>query len=128
MPTRIQRQRRKGWKAPEGAIYVGRGSRWGNPWKVWRDEWTGNWFASSPGRRHGPFAAKAEANAKAVELYRLDLTAPGPHHTRLIDPVPAPTDVWKHLRGRDLMCWCAPDLPCHADILLTIANNDHPAF
>lgn len=27
------------------------------------------------------------------------------------------------LRGRDLVCWCAP-LPCHADVLLRIANSD----
>ena len=25
------------------------------------------------------------------------------------------------LRGKDLVCWCAP-LPCHADILLELAN------
>jgi hypothetical protein len=27
---RIQRQRTKGWRMPEGAIYVGRPTRWGN--------------------------------------------------------------------------------------------------
>lgn len=26
------------------------------------------------------------------------------------------------LRGRDLICWCAP-LPCHADVLLQLANT-----
>jgi len=26
------------------------------------------------------------------------------------------------LRGRDVVCWCAP-LPCHADILLELANR-----
>ena len=26
------------------------------------------------------------------------------------------------LRGKDLVCWCAP-LPCHADILLEMANK-----
>ena len=26
------------------------------------------------------------------------------------------------LRGRDLSCWCAP-LPCHADVLLELANR-----
>lgn len=31
MPERIQRQRKKGWKTPTNAVYVGRGSRWGNP-------------------------------------------------------------------------------------------------
>lgn len=27
------------------------------------------------------------------------------------------------LRGKDLVCWCAP-LPCHADVLLEVANAD----
>jgi hypothetical protein len=26
------------------------------------------------------------------------------------------------LRGRDLVCWCAPE-PCHGDVLLRLANN-----
>lgn len=26
------------------------------------------------------------------------------------------------LRGQDLSCWCAPNKPCHADILLRLAN------
>ena len=33
-PNRIQRRRLKGWRMPKGAIYVGRGSRWGNPYRV----------------------------------------------------------------------------------------------
>ncbi|MFY8092219.1 MAG: DUF4326 domain-containing protein [Niveispirillum sp.] len=127
MPTRIQRQRTKGWTAPEGAIYVGRGARWGNPYKVWLDEWDHTWWVVNPGH-NGPFATKAEAHAKAQELYRHDLTTPGRHHTRLLNPVPTPADVWKHLRGCDLMCWCPPNLPCHADTLLAIANGEPPAF
>lgn len=34
MPERIQRRRTKGWKMPEGAIYVGRPTKWGNPFTV----------------------------------------------------------------------------------------------
>ena len=34
MPKRIQRSRTKYWRMPEGAIYVGRGSTWGNPFSV----------------------------------------------------------------------------------------------
>jgi hypothetical protein len=26
------------------------------------------------------------------------------------------------LRGRDLACWCPLDEPCHADVLLEVAN------
>ena len=31
MPVRIQRKRTKGWKMPANTVYVGRGSKWGNP-------------------------------------------------------------------------------------------------
>ncbi len=27
------------------------------------------------------------------------------------------------LRGRDLCCWCKPGTPCHADVLMEIANG-----
>lgn len=30
------------------------------------------------------------------------------------------------LRGKNLACWCRLDAPCHADVLLEIANR-HPA-
>jgi hypothetical protein len=30
----------------------------------------------------------------------------------------------EQLAGRDLMCWCPPDQPCHADVLLEIANPE----
>lgn len=29
------------------------------------------------------------------------------------------------LRGKDLVCWCAPQ-PCHADVLLELANKEAP--
>ena len=36
MPKRVQRRRTAGWRAPEGAKYVGRGTRYGNPFAVVR--------------------------------------------------------------------------------------------
>jgi len=27
--------------------------------------------------------------------------------------------------GKDLACWCAIDEPCHADVLLEIANEEY---
>jgi len=34
------------------------------------------------------------------------------------------------LRGKDLACWCKPGAPCHADVLLELANatNDSCAI
>lgn len=36
-PIRIQRKRTKGWKMPENTTYVGRPSKWGNPFKIDED-------------------------------------------------------------------------------------------
>jgi hypothetical protein len=30
------------------------------------------------------------------------------------------------LRGKDLVCWCPLDQPCHADVLLELANPTVP--
>lgn len=39
MPKRIQRRRDKGWRMPEGAVYVGRPTKWGNPF-TWANSGT----------------------------------------------------------------------------------------
>lgn len=33
--------------------------------------------------------------------------------------------VRRSLAGKNLACWCRPDAPCHADVLLEIANADN---
>lgn len=157
MPERIQRSRKKGWRMPEGAIYVGRPSRWGNPFP-----WKGGWItwsavaagfrADLPGRRaaslffyrgwlglqadHGtdiPLSAdvlllsngsevstsdwcRMLAARFANSLYGEEIKVPAaPNHE----------EIKEALRGRDLCCWCPPG-PCHADVLLEIANTLEP--
>ena len=34
MAKRIQRKREKGWKNPSGTVYVGRPTKWGNPYLI----------------------------------------------------------------------------------------------
>jgi hypothetical protein len=34
-----------------------------------------------------------------------------------------PYEFFEPLRGRDLACWCPLDQPCHADVLLELANR-----
>ena len=36
---------------------------------------------------------------------------------------PEPEAIRAALAGRDLACWCAAGGPCHADLLLRIANG-----
>jgi hypothetical protein len=52
---------------------------------------------------------------EAVALYRRDLIAGSLPFS--ID------DVRRELKGRDLICWCKPATPCHADVLLDVANS-----
>ena len=107
-PVRIQRKRTKGWESC-GARYVGRGARWGNPNRVQKAD--GGWSVShDKGGTTGTFADKAEAHRFAVEAYRAHLKA----HAWLVD------EARRELAGRDLMCWCPPELPCHADVLLEL--------
>jgi hypothetical protein len=91
MPHRIQRKRSRGWKMPPNTIYVGRPTKWGNPFPV------GNGVTA----------------ATAVAYYRSSQCL----HALIIS-----FDLLK-LRGKNLACWCALDQPCHADVLLELANE-----
>ena len=106
-PQRIQRRRTKGWRMPENTVYVGRGSEWGNPFVV------GKGFVRptmEPGG--GEKTGLVTDAADAVRLYRRFLTLGTRVGARI------------ELRGKNLACWCPLDQPCHADVLLKIANAD----
>lgn len=107
MPHRIQRSRAKGWRMPPGAVYVGRPSRWGNPWK--------------PG--DGPLLGPPDSAYENHGFYLDELLAIGAFE-RLTVPERLGTDpAWlEPLRDHDLACWCPLDKPCHADVLLELAN------
>jgi hypothetical protein len=117
-PERIQRKRTAGWTG-HGARYVGRGTRWGNPWVIARTNtgtgWKVNWAGTGPvpnGLRDSvPANDQRDAHALAVEMYEPWLHA----RPQLLD------DARSELAGRDLMCWCALTLPCHADVLLKLS-------
>ena len=100
MSVRIQRRRTKGWRMPEGAIYVGRPSRWGNVVSI------GEILTSESG-----FLLTVTPGI-AVNIYRTYI-----FHSVRLDTFLAP------LRGHDLACWCPLDQPCHADVLLELANR-----
>lgn len=117
MPERVQQRRTRGWRKPEGAIACGRGTPRGNPFRVVKVP--GGWTVDGPDPdgRVVPVPAvtsRREAHRRAVERFTREVL---PHWT------PARLD---ELRGRDLMCWCPPDLPCHVDAILTAANACRP--
>jgi len=123
VPSRIQRKRTLGWRMPEGALYVGRPTRWANPFKVERTDAAsrhyGEWFVGD-GMGVMFWATREEAAGCAVRAYRSELV-------RGVLPV-STADAHRHLRGRDLACWCPLDQPCHADLLLAVANASDGHF
>lgn len=72
---------------PPGAVYVGRPSKWGNPFELGRDD-----------------------RPTVIARFRAYLL----NNPRLLADL-------HELRGRDLVCWCAP-AACHADVLRELAN------
>jgi hypothetical protein len=123
MPERIQLRRTKGWRKPEGAVVVARPSKWGNPYRIEKRPAAQGpypWVVLSSFKGHilGAHETKAEAAAQAVEVYELQIGPLGGYE------IPGDLIV-SELAGRDLACWCPLDQPCHADVLLEIANGAH---
>lgn len=124
MPERIQRKRTKGWRLPEDAVYVGRPSKWGNPFRVGErirntsDDYRWPYIAESvPGGARGFISLACTTNELAVQLFT----------NWLIEYPPLMVSL-DELAGYDLACWCPlpepgePDI-CHAAILLDLANG-----
>jgi hypothetical protein len=117
-PRRIQRQRAKGWRMPPNTVYVGRPTKWGNPFTL---EAVVNWHL---GAYYGDRLAIWREEAAC--LYRLWAThAEPPEYWRCPGSAyhmePCALD-FSALRGKNLACWCRLGEPCHADVLLELAN------
>lgn len=103
MPQRIQLSRTKGWRIPANTVKVDRATKWGNPFRL-------------------PGGARPQ---EVVDLYRHQLCVRGHVTNRTAHGAQRVTvdDVRRELRGKNLACWCKPGAPCHADVLLEIANE-----
>lgn len=107
-PIRIQRKRTKGWRIPDNCVYVGRGSKWGNPFVVGKDGTVG------------------ECIRKYID-YMLPYTHQPPNNglDNFFISEANIEEIKIELRGKNLCCWCGLDKPCHADWLLKIANESY---
>lgn len=99
-PVRVQLKRTKGWKMPENTVKVDRTTRYGNPF--------------APGVlvrfKNGSLVVQdVEQSARLFAQF-------GPRYLERRGVTIAA------LRGKNLACWCKPDQPCHADVLLELAN------
>ena len=91
------------------AKLVTRPGRWGNPFAI--DE-----VAARYGLDRAAAQAKAVAMAGEWLHGTLDPTlSPG--------PPPSREEIRAELGGHNLACWCRPGTPCHADVLIALANG-----
>lgn len=111
MTERIQRKRTRGWRMPENTVYVGRPSKWGNPFEIRLEEKC---------KCCGTVIQEEITSHEVLRDYRYFLRHPQSLHGW---DMPSVEDIQKELRGKNLACWCALDKPCHADILLELANE-----
>lgn len=96
-PVRVQLHRTKGWKMPVNTVRVTRPGKWGNPFRVGKEIDT----AEEAVRCYERYI-HAAMDEKDASLLRDDL---------------------HELRGKNLACWCKIGDPCHADVLLELANK-----
>lgn len=111
-PVRIQRKRTKGSRLPPNTVSVTRGTPFGNPFRVGEPcdraqirRW--GWVFSCP-------EFVCDDAGTAVRRFRGCLLK-----DEAIHPY-----VRERLRGKNLACFCALDQPCHADVLLELANRE----
>lgn len=110
-PIRVQRQRSAGWRMPANTVYVGRPTIFGNPWKV-----------GEPRDQRQPNGKLVTAQ-EAVDMYRFSMCAVDGRPGIYTNFEGSERDL-NPLRGKNLACWCALDQPCHADVLLELANAE----
>jgi len=100
---RIQRKRSKGWRMPPNTVYVGRPTKYGNPYKV------------------TSFSLKIKGmdRENAIRMYE----------TWLSQKLEADPHFLDELKGKDLACWCPLEdkhrniVPCHADVIIKIMKE-----
>lgn len=114
-PTRIRRSRAKGWVLPPNAVIVTRPTVWGNPFTH-----------HDPAEAVAAYRRLIRGGTQMFEMGpgKLQYVA-GAHQGALHYSFPDFIKQQIHrLRGKHLCCWSPLDAPCHADVLLEIANGD----
>lgn len=149
---RVQRRRIAGWTMPDNTVYVGRPTRWGNPFAYRErmgglvryqpstpDVWEFEGRISAHGMQHDYYHPDGHITCymvrwatrdEIVELFRRTVLAPdrgmigaspsrGGHFLKV-----GVEDIRRELAGKNLACWCPAAQPCHADVLLELANAE----
>lgn len=121
MPERIQRRRVKGWRLPADAVIVDRSTKYGNPINL---SDVGAQYPSLDDRQVAQlvvvdFKVLAWAGRLAFPNWRRLGGERGPIEWTY----PSVGEIRAELAGKDLACWCEVGMPCHADVLIDLANG-----
>src|SRR5690606_13388964 len=112
-PKRVQLSRAAGWRMPENTVKVDRTTKWGNPFVVGRDGTQADCVEA--------FGWLAGEKASLEAMGRVLVPPEGLDGAqKVLSELAADASS---LRGKNLACWCALDQPCHADVLLRLANR-----
>jgi hypothetical protein len=109
-PQRVQLSRAKGWRMPPNTVKVDRSTRFGNPFNA-----TQRYIAFDHLLYPAPLVPlRCEPSLdRCLDLFAAYLRARLTADPHFVDP----------LRGKNLACWCSEGAPCHADVLLRVANK-----
>lgn len=137
-PVRLQLSRRKGYDlqaeslAVNGlpAVSVARPHRFGNPFRI-GDTVTITERIMTPRSASEPdpdLSGRKYRIEEAVRTKRIETSADAVSILAAAiewnDPIfPTKFDIIFELEGKNLACWCRPGEPCHADLLIDIANG-----
>jgi hypothetical protein len=110
MPERVQLKRTKGWRMPENTVKVTRPGKYGNPFAIGKP---------APRCYERFHRGIVEDASQAVALFRRALTYEMARAAPTSDMV---IDMVADLHGKNLACFCKIGEPCHADVLLELAN------
>lgn len=139
---RLQRSRKPGARMPESAVYVGRGKgragRFGNPFRIAGEtvRLVTTHFKAETFRARQWAAAWLYAHwiaGRLGELLPATLTAAEAEIAAAGNPAPPSIEDIRRTIGfsmgggcRDVVCWCAPSVDCHGDILIAVARGFDP--
>lgn len=114
LPIRIQLSRAKGWRMPPDTISVSRG-----PGRTF-----GNPFTVADARHAGIRGDDSALSAFVVRCFGDWLRGDRQNWMGNESDAAAAAILARlpELRGKNLACWCPIGAPCHADVLLELAN------
>ena len=96
---------------PPNTVKVDRSTKWGNPFIIVKEP-----LQTRPTGTDKDLSV-IECNPAEETVYKFKKWLELPDKESLVK------QIKEELKGKNLACWCKPTNPCHAEVLLEIANS-----